>query len=210
MTGTTTSSENHTTAERVIPSLAQTVQILIRLPLKEDERLLLGFQAIIDCFDSPFGVLQFESQTQTVEHTGGKSDSHGGAWRKLSDGLLLNARYRNQGCGQLFRTETCTPSFAVMATPLNRGGGETFGSLSIVTKCVDASALALQLAELEALAALLTNLPTASAPLAANGSIGAPSTPTASTGVSKAAEYESLQELAFAFVKNLKGKMNCD
>lgn len=70
--------------------------------------------------------------------------------------------------------------------------------------------MALQLAELEALAALLTNLPTASAPLAANGSIGAPSTPTASTGVSKAAEYESLQEFAFAVVNNLKGKMNCD
>ncbi|MCA9166521.1 MAG: efflux RND transporter periplasmic adaptor subunit [Planctomycetales bacterium] len=190
------------------PSLAQTTHAIVSLRCADDERWLRGFRAILECFAAPFGLLQFDHHSQTVEHTGGNAREQDTAWRKLSDGLLLNARYRNHPCGQLFESGGGRRPFAVLAAPLSRAGGEAFGSISVVTACPDATTFALKLAELEALTTLLTHQGPA-APVAPTPS--STSTPASSTAnVSKAAEYESLHEFAFAIVNNLKGKMNCD
>lgn len=193
-------------AERESPDVIRQLSEALQASSGRDVTFQQALRVLSAHFNAPYAAYQFDSNSGTMEDRVAANDSAEAAWRRVSEGMLLNARYKNTGCGRLFASAETAHPFSAIAAPIPGLSGEPIGSMMLVVPCRDEWHMQSVMAEFRALVAWIAAGSVAPSRSPAAGGTGV----SVSSGLTKASEFESLEHFAFAIANNLKGKMGCD
>jgi biotin carboxyl carrier protein len=165
-----------------------------------------SLQAVARHFASPYAAIRITHLASTLDERSHDESVDTICWESVVEPLLLDCQANNIPITRLFKIEGTAYQVAVMAAPVCDKPHRPIGALAMVTRCDQADLAKVYLAELGAMVALL----------ATHASHLGPNRATVSDddrlkrSVVKAADYESLHELAFAVTNSLKNKFECD
>lgn len=174
--------------------------------MKPEAIITQGFRRLAQHYDAPYATLQLDTASGSITDVFGSGQTHDEAWRKVAEGILLRVRYQNKPTARVYRAAD-GQAFAAFGVPLHRDSTSSVGSLVIVAPVPTSQDVSPQLTALSAQCALLCQLANPSA----NASSVAPTnSPSPHAGLVKAASHQSLDEMAFTLVNQVKSKTGCE
>ncbi len=188
------------------PDLLRDLMSLPKRDTKPEAVIAQGFRRLAQQYDAPYATLQLDTATGSIKDVYGSGATHDEAWRKVAEGILLRVRYQNKPAARVYRAAD-GQAFAAFGVPLHRESTTSIGSLVIVAAVTSPQEVPHQLTALSAQCALLCQLATSSAAPTTNAASNAPS---ANAGIVKAASHQSLDEMAFTLVNQVKSKTGCE
>ncbi len=158
-------------------------------------------------FDAPYAALSIDTQSGALRHHVRHNAAADASWRALCDGLMLDAQYRDVPVARLYDSAGLDTRFAVLAVPVVEETRGTVGALVVVTAAAGKAVAAALLAELHALASLVSVQPVVSR---AGDGINGPGSAPDHAAITRVGSYKNIHELAFALANGLKSKLGCE
>lgn len=165
-----------------------------------------ALEIVAPVFASPFALVYLHSGAETIErerHSGGDDPRF---WKSAVHGCLTDALADCAARAKLLSARDASLRVALLAAPLGECDGSANGAICLVARVDDADRDARhQLALLESLAALIGQC------AADIGKRGAAKSSSASNqGLSRAAAFETPEQLAFSVTNNLRNKIGAE
>ncbi len=165
-----------------------------------------GLELVASHFEAGYATLRADLADGTVEDHVEVNASARRAWRKICEGLLLNARYKRHTAARFYQADGYQGRLAVLAAPLKIGSQGIVGAVAVVIPCPHPEAAQARLKELTA---LLTVIAAAAAGCHKGQRDAEDNSAAVSAGLAKGGN-QSLQEFAFSLANGLKSKLGCD
>jgi len=155
-------------------------------------------------FASPYAAIHVSHSCQTVDERVAASPVDD-KWRPVLDACILEAQTEHVSLARLYGSPDGAMAVA-LAVPLSLSGGQPIGSLAVIAACSDERLAEAKLGELRALASLLCN---SAERFDSHGKPDEDDT-RLKRAIVKAADFESLHELAFAIVNTTRNRFDFD
>jgi multidrug efflux pump subunit AcrA (membrane-fusion protein) len=200
----TVESDIQTQAELVDERTAFT--LLPQLASETDSRerfLRVSVHTIADHFGGHFAAGVFTVGAFSISEA--TIPGEAGEWSRVARDALTTAESRGRGLARAYATSDGERFVGVIAAPLPKLG-ETSGAVVVYCACDDRTDLEAQLTELRSLVALMAGLLDG---LGASAS-GGPAIVDVASQITRADDYASIHELAFALTNGLCAKLACD
>ncbi len=167
-----------------------------------------ALRAIAGYFRSPYATIRITESTHTLDERVHQTPDDAETWEAAAQEVLLRSQVDNEPIARLYGIKDTDTKAALMAVPVCENAQSPIGAMAIVSCCNDASLAKAHLREYSALVSLIA---TRAQLIGANAK--SPSSEDDSSlkrAFVKAADFQSLHEMAFAITNTLKNKFGCD
>ncbi len=165
-----------------------------------------ALNAVAGHFASPYAAIHITQLASTIDERVQKDSDTPIHWESVVEPLLLESQTNNAPIVRLFTVEGTSLQVAVLATAVCDQPHHPIGALALVASCDRADLAKAYLAELGAMVSLMAM----HALLLDSHQAVVYEDDRLKQAVVKAADFESLHELAFAVTNSLKNKFDCD
>jgi biotin carboxyl carrier protein len=165
-----------------------------------------ALNAVARHFASPYASIRITQLTNTLEESVQDESANSIRWESVVEPLLLESQVNNGPLARLYQVHGSELQVVVLAVVVCDKPHSPIGSLALVVRCDRDDLSKVYLAELGSIVSLLA---THASLLGPNRRV-AQSDDRLKQSIVKAADFESLHELAFAVSNSLKNKFECD
>ncbi|MBN2296744.1 MAG: HlyD family efflux transporter periplasmic adaptor subunit [Pirellulales bacterium] len=166
-----------------------------------------ALEAIAEHFGSPYAAVRVTHSASTLdEHVKAEEDDTL-MWASAAEEALLDSQAQNIPIARLYGVAGTSLRVAALAVPVCEQANRPIGAISLIARCQNAAVAKVFLSELTALVSLIA---THARVIGSKGKLGTEDDSALKRAVVKAADFQSLYELAFAVTNSLKNKYNCD
>jgi hypothetical protein len=162
--------------------------------------------AVARHFASPYASIRITQLTSTLEESVQDESAKSIRWESVVEPLLLESQVNNGPLARLYQVQGTDIQVVVLAVVVCDKPHSPIGSLALVARCDREDLSKVYLTELGSIVSLLA---THASLLGPNRSV-AQNDDQLKQSIVKAADFESLHELAFAVTNSLKNKFECD
>jgi len=204
-----TTAENQTESRQNVQGVVGKISSLINALALRDESPAAFYKhsgaAIVQGFSSPYGMMSARFGAEIVDdywHTGSTDPSF---WKKPVEELLNESMQEAKPIARSFSAKNAEFQIALISVILRDIGGSMIGVMSLVVRCTDEFTAIMYRELLESFTAQIA----AGAARIAEAA-KAPQEDAPDANISKAAQYTSGVEMAFALVSSLRSKLGCE
>lgn len=156
-------------------------------------------------FRSPFGIVRMSLRSNVITESFDPRGNGHDLWKAVAEESLLECETQNLPLARRFRVEGHDQEAAILSVPIPDESGQPNGAITLVVRSEGPAYVKRCLGELAALVTIINRQP----PAAGGGAPTTQQSDAIKRAVVKAADFESLHELAFAMTNSLKNKFGC-
>ena len=166
-----------------------------------------ALQAIARHFGAPYAAIRITQSASTLDESVRSDSDDTRMWESAAEEVLLDSQAENGQIARLYGIEGTSLQVAALAVPVCEQADRPIGALSVIARCDSATYARAALGELTALVSLIA---IRAGLIGLKGAIPPEDDTALKRAVVKAADFQSLDELAFAITNSLKNKFACD
>ena len=165
-----------------------------------------ALRAVAGHFGSPYAAIRITQTASTLVERVTSETGDAVPWESVVENALLESQVENVPIARFYSVEGTSLRVAVLAVPVCEEPNRAIGAMSLITRCDNATLAKVYLGELAALVSLIA---TSARLIGAKGTLASEDDSALKRAVVKAADFQSLHELAFAVTNSLKNKFTC-
>ncbi|MEA1950177.1 MAG: HlyD family efflux transporter periplasmic adaptor subunit [Planctomycetota bacterium] len=166
-----------------------------------------ALRAVAKHYGSPYAAIRITRSASTLDERATLAADDPIMWEPVAEEVLLESQAENVPIARLYGVEGTSLQAAALATPVCEQTNRPIGALSLIVRCDNAASAKAYLGELAALVSLIA---TRARLIDSKRTSASQDDSALKRAIVKAADFQSLDELAFAVTNSLKNKFNCD